>query len=107
MTPATFDVKTKQGDFAFTAGEIPIGTHKRFLDGRVRVDRVPNSVAADDVARGRRLSAIAQTDDMVYATYIEFVRGDRKQARWNTMGDDPPKNFDFVARPGRAAIKFF
>jgi hypothetical protein len=96
---AKFDVKTKQGDFAFTGGEIPIGTHERFLDGRVVVERVPGSVQLTRSLEDQDYPAIAQTDDMVYATYIEFVRGDRKQARWNTMGDDPPKSFDFVARP--------
>ena len=96
---ARFDVKTKQGDFSFTGGEIPVGTHKRFLVGRVVVDRVPSSVQLTRSPEDQDYPAIAQTDDMVYATYVEFVRGDRKQARWNNMGDDPPKSFDFVARP--------
>ena len=96
---ARFDIKTKQGDFTFTAGEIAAGTHKPFIDGRVVVDRVPNSVQLTRSLEDEDYPSIAQTDDTVYATYVEFVRGDRKQAHWNTMGDDPPKSFDFVARP--------
>ena len=102
---ARFDVRTKQGDFSFTGGDITIGAQKSFLDGHVVVDRVPSSVQLTTSLEDQDYPAIAQTDDMVYATYVEFVRGDRKQAHWNTMGDDPPKNFDFVARPdGRRSV---
>jgi hypothetical protein len=96
---AAFSVKTAQGNFSFSGSEIPAGTHKRFLDGRIIVDRVPNSVQLTKSLEDQDYPAIAQTDDTLYATYVEFVRGDRKQARWNNMGDDPPKSFDFVARP--------
>lgn len=95
----SFAVKTAQGDFSFAAGEIPAGARKRFLDGRVTVARSPNSVQLTDSIEDEDYPAIAQTADSLYATYVEFVRGDRKQARWNNMGDDPPKSFDFVARP--------
>jgi hypothetical protein len=95
----TFSVKTAQGDFSFTVGDILPGTHKRFLDGRIVVDRVPASVQLTTSLEDQDYPAIAQTDDTVYATYVEFVHGDRKQARWNNMGDNAPKNFDFVARP--------
>ena len=95
----TFSVKTKQGDFSFTAGEIPAGTRKRYLDGHVTVARAPNSVQLTDSIEDEDYPAIAQTADSLYATYVEFVRGDRQQARWNNMGDDAPKSFDFVARP--------
>jgi hypothetical protein len=30
---------------------------------------------------------------------VQFVRGDRSQHRWGNLGENPPKSFDFVARP--------
>jgi hypothetical protein len=96
---ATIEVKTKQGGFSFAASEISIGEPKRFLDGHVAVERVPASVQLTSSLEDEDYPAVAQTGDTVYATYIQFVRGDRKQARWNFMGEDPPKSFDFVARP--------
>jgi hypothetical protein len=95
----TFNVKTAQGDFSFTGGDIPPGVRKRFLDGRVLVERTPNSVQLTRSLEDEDYPAVAQTEDSVYATFGQFVRGDRKQARWNNMPDDAPNNFDFVARP--------
>jgi len=96
---ARLTVKTKQGDFAFEAREVPFGTQKKFLDGRVAVDRVPNTVRLTDSVEDDDFPAIAQDGGAVWASYVQFVRGDRSQHRWNQMGDDPPKGFDFVSRP--------
>ena len=96
---ATLNVKTKEGDISFVTGDIAAGAPKSFLEGRVVVERVPNSVQLTTSLEDEDYPAIAQNEEMVYATYVQFVRGDRKQARWNSMGEDPPKSFDFVARP--------
>jgi hypothetical protein len=89
---ATLNVKTKQGDFSFAAADVPFGATKKFLNGRVVVDRVPNTVRLTDSLEDEDFPA-------VWMSYVKFVRGDRNQHRWNQMGDDAPKSFDFVARP--------
>ena len=98
--PSTrIDVKTKQGDFSFAEGDVLPGARKRFLDNRILVERVPNTVRLTTSLEDEDYPAIAQSADNVYASYVQFVRGDRKEHRWMTMGDNPPKSFDFVARP--------
>lgn len=96
---ARFDVKTKQGDFSFQAQDVPWGARKRFLEGRVAVDRVPNTLELAASKEDEDFPAIAQGDDAVWVSYVQFTRGDRAQHRWGQMGADPPKNLDFVARP--------
>jgi hypothetical protein len=94
-----FDISTKQGDFSFTAAEVPLGAPKRFLGGRITVDRVPNTLQLTSSAEDQDFPASAQAGDDLWVTYVEFVRGDRKQHRWGQMGEDPPKDFSFVSRP--------
>ena len=96
---AKFEVTTKQGNFSFAAGEISYGIEKRFLGGAVTVDRVPATVQLTSSLEDEDFPAIAQREDTVYMAFVQFVRGDRSQARWNNMGKNPPKSFDFVSRP--------
>jgi hypothetical protein len=96
---ARFDVKTKQGTFFFTAGEIPWGQTKSFLGGSVKVDRVPNSLQLTDSLEDEDFPAIAQSGDTVYMTYVRFTHAARLNVEWGQMGDYSPKNLDFVSRP--------
>ncbi|HEY3839215.1 MAG TPA: hypothetical protein VGL72_21720, partial [Bryobacteraceae bacterium] len=96
---ATFSVKTTQGEFSFAGSEIPIGTRKPYLDGHVVVDRVPDTVQLTRSPQDEDYPAMAQGDDSIYATYVQFVRGERTTAGWMNMGENAPKSFDFVARP--------
>lgn len=97
---ATFQIKTRQGDFSFQAREVPFGARKQFLDGRVVVDRVPDTIALANSPEDQDFPAIAQSDDAVYVSYVEFVRGDRRKAKWGNLGETAaPKDLSFVARP--------
>ncbi len=95
---AGFSVETPQGKFSFTPQEVSYGEPKSFLDGRVQVDRVPNSVQLTSSAEEQDFPAAAQTETDVYLAYVEFVHGDRSQT---VQGQFPsePKDFTFLARP--------
>ena len=95
---AAFSVETPQGKFSFTPQEVSYGEPKSFLDGRVQVDRVPNSVQLTSSAEEQDFPAAAQTETDVYLAYVEFVHGDRSQT---VQGQFPsePKDFTFLARP--------
>ena len=74
---ARLEVKTAQGNFAFSAGEIPFGQGKPFLDGKVRVDCVPDTLQLTSSTEDQDFPAIAQDGDTVYVSYVEFVHSDR------------------------------
>ncbi len=95
---ARFDVKTAQGNFTFTAAEIAWGQDKDFLDGRVVVDRVPTMARLTDSTDEQDFPAIAQSNDNVYLSYVEFVHSDRSREGMRPM-QEAPANFDEWARP--------
>src|SRR5262249_52286097 len=66
---------------------------------RVSVDRVPDTVRITDSIEDEDFPVLTQDDEAVWISYTQFVHGDRSQHRWGMMGDDAPKNLDFVARP--------
>ena len=97
--PATrFEVKTAQGNFTFTAAEIAWGQDKEFLDGRVEVERVPSIAQLTDSTDEQDFPAIAQSDDTVYLSYVEFVHTNRDLEGIRPL-TEAPKSFDFLARP--------
>ncbi len=118
---ARLEVKTAQGNFAFSADEIPFGQAKTLLDGKVRVDRVPDTLQLTSSTEDQDFPAIAQDGDTVYVSYVEFVHSDRSlevhgrldqapsdsfRSAWLKLGgwwrgqlDQAPANFDSLARP--------
>jgi hypothetical protein len=96
---ARLSIQTKRGNFAFRVEDVPFGATQRFLEGGVVVDRVPHTAKLTDSPEDQDFPALAQSGDEVYLAYVEFVRGDRAQHRWGQMGENPPKDFSFVARP--------
>jgi hypothetical protein len=95
---AQFDVKTKQGDFSFRAGDIPFGPGKRFLNGRVVVDRVPCTEQITSSEQEQDFPAMAQSGDSVYVSYVEFVHRDPSLEARDEMKKEP-KSFDYLSRP--------
>lgn len=95
---ARFDVQTPQGAFSFAAQEIPMGESKLFLAGKVAVDQVPSAVQLTTSGEDEDFPAVAQSDDDLYVTYVQFVHGDRRQAVVGQFREEPA-SFDFLARP--------
>jgi hypothetical protein len=95
---ARISVKTAQGDFSFSAAEIQWAKEKEFLDGRVVVNRVPTMAQLSDSTDEQDFPAIAQSDDNVYLSYIEFVHANRDLEGIRPLKEEP-KSFDFLARP--------
>jgi hypothetical protein len=92
-----FDIDTRQGNFTFAARDIPYGVTKKFLDGKVAVDRVPPTVQLTTSDEEQDFPAVAQSDDDVLLAYEDFKHGDRAQ---NVPGfNEPPKSFEFLRRP--------
>ncbi len=95
---ARYEITTAQGNFAFQAQELPYGTAKTFLDGRVQVDRVPSTVQLNTSDEEQDHPAIAQSGDDVYVSYVDFTHGDRSKVTQGIMPEEP-RNFDFLERP--------
>jgi hypothetical protein len=95
---ARFDVKTAQGSFSFHSQEIAYGQAKPLLDGRVQVERGPSVTELTTSPEEQDFPAIAQSDDAVYVSYVEFTHSDRKQEMRRAF-DQASKDFDFLARP--------
>ena len=95
---ARFDLKTKQGAFSFTAGEVGFGQSKTVLNGRVTIDRVPSTLQLTTSDEEDDYPALAQDGDDVWVAYVHFVHGDRAQAAESPFKQEP-KSFDFLARP--------
>jgi hypothetical protein len=95
---ANLEVKTKQGNFSFGAQEVPFGESKRFVAGRVLVERVPDTHQITDSPDEQDFPAIAHSGDSVYVSYVEFVHADPSLEGPKKMTESP-KNFDWLARP--------
>ena len=94
---ARFNIKTEQGDFSFTAAEVPYGEQQSALNGRVQIDRVPATRQLTTSEEEQDFPALAQSGDDVYLAYVEFVHGDRTKALPNQMRQEP-QSFDALAR---------
>ncbi|MBI4907685.1 MAG: hypothetical protein HY820_28940 [Acidobacteria bacterium] len=95
---ARVELKTTQGTFAFTAKEIPFGEEKSFLDGRVMVDRVPTVTRLTRSADDQDYPAVANGDDAVWVTYVNFHHANPELETRGQM-DREPASFDYLARP--------
>ncbi len=95
---ATFNVKTTQGSFSFSAADIAWGQDKAFLDGSVLVDRVPSMARLTESTDEQDFPAMAQSDDTVYVSYVQFVHANRAM-EGNRPLIEAPANFDQLARP--------
>ncbi len=98
---AKFEVQTLNGNFSFTAKQVPYGEGQTFLAGRVAVDRVPPTVQLTPSQEDEDFPAIAQNGGDIWATYIEFTHGDRDQEYEIPRQTLPkaPADFKFLARP--------
>jgi hypothetical protein len=95
---ARFDVTTAQGNFSFTARQVPFGETRMELGGRVQIERVPASTQLTTSVEEQDHPAIASSGDDVWVAYVEFVHGDRQYERRGQL-EQEPKDFDFLARP--------
>jgi len=95
---AAFSVETVQGNFSFSAEEAPYGEIRPALNGRVLIDRVPNTLQLTTSDEEQDFPAAAQTEDEVYASFVEFVHGDRSKVIEGQFRE-APKDFGFLARP--------
>jgi hypothetical protein len=98
---AAIDVKTAQGDFRVGLRDIPWGTYKAELGGKVLIDRIPgyqqltNSPDEQDYP-----AAAVAKDGTLWITYLEFKHApDYVQIR--KALDEAPTNFDrYTEKPG-------
>ena len=86
------------GKFSFTAGQLLFGTPLAVLNGRVRVERVPSTLALTTSSEDEDHPALAVSGDNAYLAYVEFAHSDRAKESFATM-KDAPANFDWLARP--------
>lgn len=97
---AQFEVQTLNGNFSFTAKQVPYGGGQTFLDGRVAVDRVPPTVQLTPSQEDEDFPAVAQSGGDLWATYIEFTHGDRDSELTGAFQfPKEPEDFKFLARP--------
>lgn len=95
---ANFQIETPQGNFSFSAAELPFGEAKVVLDGKARVERVPASVRLTDSNEEQDHPALAKAGEDVYLAYVDFTHGDRSQDQGRQFTAEP-KSFDYLARP--------
>lgn len=95
---STFEVKTAQGRFSFSAGEVGFGPGKTFLGGRVVVERLPLTTQITSSLEEQDHPAITQSSSDVYVAYVEFTHGDRSQ-KWPRQLKEKPASYDPLARP--------
>jgi hypothetical protein len=94
---ASLEVHTAKGNFALRLGEIPYGTSKSFLDGKVEADRVPATVRLTKDAQEQDYPAVAAAKDgTVWLAYMEFKHNPNHDRIRNT----PKVSDDLVAKPG-------
>ena len=91
---ARFDIQTLNGNFSFTAKQVPFGEGQTFLSGRVAVDRVPPTVQLTPSPEEEDFPAIAQNGDDIWATYVEFTHGPEVEPL-----SKAPEDFKFLAAP--------
>ena len=97
-TAATFDITTTQGSFSFSSQDLPFGTSKTFLSGKVLVAQTGAQFQLTNSAEEEDFPAMAHSGDDVYLAYTEFVHGDRSLAQTSST-TQPITDFGFLARP--------
>jgi hypothetical protein len=97
--PATrLQIETRQGGFSFQASDVGWGEPKRFLNGRVVVERAPLTRQLTTSTEDQDFPAMAQSGDAVYAGYVEFTHSDPNLEIRRPM-TEAPKSLDYLARP--------
>jgi len=96
--PVTFDVKTSQGNFAFSSADIPFGVSKTFLTGKAHVAQTAAGLQLTNSIEEEDYPAMAQSGDDVYLAYTRFVHGDRSLAQAQGV-KQAITDFSFLARP--------
>ena len=96
---AIVKVATKQGEFSFRLGEIVFGQPKLFLDGRVRVERIPASFRLTNAATEEDFpAAIADAKGNLWLAFTVYTHGGQPN-----LGEplvEEPKDFEFVCPKG-------
>ena len=94
---ATLQVHTANGDFSVRLGEIPYGTMKSFLDGKVEADRVPATVQLTKDAQEQDYPALAAAKDgTAWLAYMEF----KHYPDHNRLRNTPKVSDELAAKPG-------
>jgi hypothetical protein len=93
-----FDVTTPNGKFSFTPALVSFAGNYRALDGRVRVERVPQVREMVKADGDQDNPATAVSGDTVYLTYTEFSHSNR-EAESFAQRKQAPANFDWLSRP--------
>jgi hypothetical protein len=94
-----FDIGTKQGNFSFTAQELPLGAAKSVLGGRALVERVPGTTQLTTSTEDEDFPALAQKGDDIWVAFVQFVHADREAEERPRQYTEPPKDFNSLARP--------
>ena len=93
-----FDVTTPNGNFSFTPGTVSLVANFKALDGRVRVERVPNVTELVKADGDQDNPAMAVSGDNVYLTYTAFSHSNREQESFGRL-KEAPASFDWLSRP--------
>jgi hypothetical protein len=96
--PVTFNVTTTQGNFSFSAQDLPFGVSRPFLNGRALVAQTGAQFQLTSSTEEEDFPSMAQSGDDVYLAYTEFVHGDRTLAQ-STGTTKTITDFAFLARP--------
>lgn len=93
------EVKTEQGEFSFTIGELAYGTVLTQLDGRVEVER---AAAPEELTNGKTdddFPAVATgSDGTVYVAYVSFMPGLDRAERSRSFSEEP-KDLSYLKTP--------
>jgi len=96
---ATVRVATKQGEFSFRLGEIVFGQPKSFLNGRVRVERIPASFRLTSAATEEDFPvAVVDAKGNLWMAFTVYTHGG--QPNLNPPLTEEPKDFEFVRSKG-------
>ena len=92
-------METANGKFSFTAGQVLFGTPLAVLNGRVRVERVPSTLALTTSSEDQDYPALAVSGDNAYLAYVEFAHSDRAQESFATL-KAVAREFRLAGAPG-------
>jgi hypothetical protein len=98
LPDANVDVQTAGGNFTFTGRNVPLGAQLAVLDGRARVERLPETRALTTSLEDQDYPAIAASGDTIYLTYVEFTHSQRQLESFAQLKKSPD-NFDWLSRP--------
>jgi hypothetical protein len=96
---ATVRVATKQGEFSFRLGEIVFGQPKLFLDGRVRVERIPASFRLTSATTEEDFPvAVTDAKGNLWVAFTVYTHGG--QPNLGEPLTEEPKDFEFLRPKG-------